>query len=201
MSNQKRKGMSNTSISRKTKERAPKAPAGARSPQADPDALRTGIRLGYLIHDVSRMRRTAFDHLMKPLGVTRAQWWVLAHLSRQDGMAQTQLAAILDVGKASLGSLLDRLEATGFIERRPDAVDRRVKRVFLSRSSRQLLEELAEVEARFNEQILSGLDAEDRKSLIRMLTLIKNALSDLPLDDLSELVASDTETPETSAVE
>ncbi|CDM25292.1 transcriptional regulator, MarR family [Castellaniella defragrans 65Phen] len=188
--------MSNTPNGRKTKESTSRAPAAPRGAQADQDALRTGIRLGYLIHDVSRMRRTAFDHLMKPLGVTRAQWWVLAHLSRQDGMAQTQLAAILDVGKASLGSLLDRLEATGFIERRPDAVDRRVKRVFLSRSSRQLLEELSEVEARFNEQILSGLSAEDRKSLIRMLTLIKNALSDLPLDELSETMAQ-----ETSAVE
>src|ERR1700733_6630780 len=64
---------------------------------------REGIRLGFLIHDVSRMRRNAYDQIMKPLGVTRARWWVLAHLSRQDGIMQTQLADVLDVGKASLG--------------------------------------------------------------------------------------------------
>ena len=31
------------------------------------------LRLGFLIHDVSRLRRNAFDQLMKPLGVTRSQ--------------------------------------------------------------------------------------------------------------------------------
>ncbi|TVO63573.1 MarR family winged helix-turn-helix transcriptional regulator [Denitromonas ohlonensis] len=155
------------------------APASARtskSPAADPAAHRRDIKLGYLIHDVSRMRRTAFDQLMKPMGITRAQWWVLAHLSRHDGMAQTQLASMLDVGKASLGSLLDRLEATGFIERRPDATDRRMKRVFLSRSSIQLLERLVEVESGFNQQILGSLTDNDRNELIRMLSSIKDSL-------------------------
>jgi len=139
-------------------------------------AQRRNIKLGYLIHDVSRLRRTAFDQLMKPLGITRAQWWVLAHLSRHDGMAQTQLATMLDIGKASLGSLLDRLEATGFIERRPDATDRRMKRIFLSRSSIQLLEQLVEFERGFNEYILASIDEGDRDQLVRMLTSIKDAL-------------------------
>jgi len=142
----------------------------------DPAARRRDIKLGYLIHDVSRMRRTAFDQLMKPLGITRAQWWVLAHLSRHDGMAQTQLASMLDVGKASLGSLLDRLEATGFIERRPDATDRRMKRIFLTRSSMQLLEQLVDAEREFNERILGHLTDKDRDELIRMLSSIKESL-------------------------
>jgi hypothetical protein len=59
------------------------------------DAARMGIRLAFLIHDVSRMRRSAYDQFMKPLGITRAQWWVLAHLTRHDGMMQTQLADLL----------------------------------------------------------------------------------------------------------
>ncbi|BAL27228.1 MarR family winged helix-turn-helix transcriptional regulator [Azoarcus sp. KH32C] len=154
-------------------EQAPKAKAG------DAAAQRRDIKLGYLIHDVSRMRRTVFDQLMKPLGITRAQWWVLAHLSRHDGMAQTQLADMLDVGKASLGSLLDRLEATGFIERRPDATDRRMKRVFLSRSSQQLLEKLVKIESDFNEQILGSLSDNDRNELIRMLSSVKESLLSL----------------------
>ena len=58
------------------------------------------LRLGFLIHDVSRLRRSAFDRVLKPLNVTRAQWWMLAYLSREDGMTQSQLA----VGEiASLG--------------------------------------------------------------------------------------------------
>ena len=52
-------------------------------------------RLGFLMHDVSRLRRKVFDDVMKPVGVTRSQWWVMAHLSRHDGMSQSDLADVL----------------------------------------------------------------------------------------------------------
>jgi DNA-binding MarR family transcriptional regulator len=138
---------------------------------------RQAIRLGFLIHDVSRMRRTAFDQLMRPLGVTRAQWWVLAHLSRNDGMMQTQLADALDVGKASLGTFLEKLETSGLIERRDDPVDKRAKRVYMARAGQQLLKQMTQQEAFFNERILRELSQEERDAMIRALTRIKRALS------------------------
>lgn len=144
---------------------------------------RQDLKLGYLIHDVSRLRRKAFDEVVKPLGVTRAQWWIIAHLARHDGMVQTQLAQMLDVGKASLGALLDRLESTGFIERRPEPNDRRAKRVFLTKSSLQLLEKLVAAENAFNAAILAGLTDKDRTELIRLLTSIKDALSGMTIGE------------------
>jgi MarR family transcriptional regulator for hemolysin len=57
------------------------------------------IRLGFYIHDTSRLRRVIYDAALKPAGVTRSQAWVLAYLSRADGMAQSELAAPLDLGK------------------------------------------------------------------------------------------------------
>src|SRR5664279_2238688 len=68
-------------------------------------------RLGFLMHDVSRLRRNVFDDFMKPMEMTRSQWWILAYLSRQDGMIQSDLANVLDIGKAALGGLIDRLES------------------------------------------------------------------------------------------
>jgi DNA-binding MarR family transcriptional regulator len=146
---------------------------------------RLDIKLGYLIHDVSRLRRKAFDEIVKPLGVTRAQWWIIAHLARHDGMVQTQLAQMLDVGKASLGALLDRLEATEFIERRPEPTDRRAKRVFLTKNSHQLLEKLIAAETAFNATILANLTDKDRSELVRLLSSIKEALSTMGLDEAS----------------
>ena len=62
------------------------------------------IRLGFYIHDASRLRRIVYDTALKPLGVTRSQAWVIAYLSRQDGMPQSELAAQLaDVGHALAG--------------------------------------------------------------------------------------------------
>jgi MarR family transcriptional regulator, transcriptional regulator for hemolysin len=139
---------------------------------------REAIRLSFLIHDVSRMRRTAFDQLMKPLGVTRAQWWVLAHLSRNDGMTQRQLADALDVGKASVGTFLEKLEASGLVERRDDPIDKRAKRVYMARAGHQLLKRMTQEENVFNERILRDLSPHDRETMIRTLTFIKRALSE-----------------------
>jgi DNA-binding MarR family transcriptional regulator len=116
------------------------------------------LRLGYLIHDVSRLRRSAFDRCMKPLNVTRSQWWVLAYLSRQDGMTQSQLAEELDIGKVAVGGLIDRLEKAEFLRREADTGDRRVNRVFLQPKSKQLIAKMRKVNHKMNQQILAGLD-------------------------------------------
>lgn len=144
---------------------------------------RRDLKLGFLIHDVSRMRRKAFDQFMKPLGVTRTQWWVLAHLSRQDGMMQTQLADVLEVGKASLGTVIERLEIGGLIERRPDPIDRRAKRIYLARTAQNLLEQMSAFERAFNEQLLQGLGPAERDQLVFLLSTLKQSLSTMDMGD------------------
>src|ERR1700755_3719961 len=90
------------------------------------------LRLGYLIHAVSRLRRMMCDRALAPLGIPRAQWGVLAFISRKDGLPQTQLANELDVGKVGVGALIDRLEFSGFVLRQADPVRRRVKRLLVT---------------------------------------------------------------------
>lgn len=135
------------------------------------------LRLGFLIHDVSRLRRNAFDQLMKPLGVTRSQWWVIAHLSRHDGMMQTDLATLLDIGKVTLGGLVDRLEAGGWVERKADPNDRRMKRIFLTRSAHNLIREMQAAEHDHNSYVLKGFSRKERTQLTDMLARLKHNLS------------------------
>ena len=106
--------------------------------------LSQDFRIGFLVHDVSRMRRTLFDQAMKPLGITRSQWWVLSQLSRhsREGMLQTELARDLDVGKVTVGGLIDRLEASGYVKRTPDASDRRAKRIVITEQGRVVLKQM-----------------------------------------------------------
>jgi MarR family transcriptional regulator for hemolysin len=145
--------------------------------EGSPSPSREGIRLGFLIHDVSRMRRSAYDQFMKPLGITRAQWWVLANLSRHDGMMQTQLADVLEVGKASLGDVIESLEAGGWVQRRPDPTDKRAKRVYLTKPSQGLIKRMTVLEDQFNSQILNDLTPAERLDLGRSLTKIKHAIA------------------------
>jgi MarR family transcriptional regulator, transcriptional regulator for hemolysin len=133
-------------------------------------------RLGFLMHDVSRLRRTVFDEVMRPLGVTRSQWWVLANLSRNDGMFQSELANLLDMGKVGLGGLVDRLEASGLAQRRAHKSDRRINNVFLSPKGDRLVKKMLVLNQEVSERVLEGLDQESRVSLTQMLTKVKHNL-------------------------
>jgi DNA-binding MarR family transcriptional regulator len=142
------------------------------------------LRLGFLIHDVSRLRRSAFDRCLKPLKVTRSQWWVLAYLSRQDGMTQSQLAEKLDLGKVAIGGLIDRLERSGFVRRDADASDRRVNRIFLQPKSQQLIARMRRINHEMNRQILASISATHLESTARTLgTMKQNLLGFLSADD------------------
>jgi DNA-binding MarR family transcriptional regulator len=147
----------------------------------NPDADQEGIRLGFLIHDTSRMRRSAYDQIMKPLGVTRAQWWVLAYLARHDGMMQTQLADVLEVGKASLGDVVGSLERNGWVERRSDPSDKRAKRVYLTKAGQPLIKRMMATEIEFNRKALADLSSAERAELGRSLHKIKAAVSRINL--------------------
>ena len=136
------------------------------------------LQLGFLIHDVSRLRRSAFDRCLKPLNVTRSQWWVLAYLSRKDGMTQSQLAEELDLGKVAIGGLIDRLEKSGLVRREADATDRRVNRVFLQPRSKQLIAKMRRVSHQMNEVILKGLQHDDLEIFASTLEGMKHNLLD-----------------------
>src|SRR5262245_21708678 len=128
--------------------RAPDGKAGGNSTQKAKRAAKpvapNSFRLGYLIHDVSRMRRTVYDHHMRPMGLTRAQWWVLANRSRHgaDGIVTAELAKLMDVGRVTLGGLIDRLEVAGYVYRRADKQDRRARHVFITDAGYALIEQM-----------------------------------------------------------
>lgn len=144
--------------------------------RAVPRSLEWEMRFNFLIHDVSRLRRSAFDRSMKPLGVTRSQWWVLAYLSREDGMTQSRLAEELDLGKVAIGGLIDRLQKSGLIRRVADPADRRINRVFLEPSSKRMIARLRNVEAELNQEILEGVTERDLEVAAAALATIKHNL-------------------------
>jgi MarR family transcriptional regulator, transcriptional regulator for hemolysin len=155
-----------------------KSPTVVKKPKSKrtPEEINWDTRLGFLMHDVSRLRRTVFDEFMKPLGVTRSQWWVLAYLSRHDGMIQSDLADMLELGKAALGGLVDRLESSDFIQRRADATDRRVKRIYLTDKGVQIIKEMRNSNHDMSERILNGLNEAERQNLFELLALVKKNL-------------------------
>ena len=135
---------------------------------------------GFILHDVARLLRTTYDRRVRELGLTRSQWWVLTHLFRKDGITQSELAEILELEKPSLGRLLDRLEAKGWVRRQVDVKDRRAKRVFLTRAAEIPMGIMREIAAGVREDALSGLSTADRDRFVDVLLAIKSNLMAQP---------------------
>lgn len=131
------------------------------------------LRFGFLIHDVSRVRRIVADRMLKPLGVTRSQWWLLAYLSRRDGMTQTALARDLDLSRVAIGELLSRVEDAGLIERRSDSADGRARRVYLTKQGSALIWEIRAGIEVAERDALAGIDGADLETTIKTLRIVK----------------------------
>jgi DNA-binding MarR family transcriptional regulator len=141
-----------------------------------PKDLNTNLRFGFLVHDVSRLRRVVVDRALKPAGITRSQWWVLAFLSRRDGMTQTALAADLDLTKVAIGGLLDRMEGSGFVERRADQRDGRIKRVYLTSAGAKFLSTIRSNIQQVEEEIMVDVSDEALQVTAETLVIIKRRL-------------------------
>ncbi len=135
-----------------------------------------------LLYDVARQMRTRADQRARTRGMTRAQWVILAHLDRQSGLSQNELAAIVEVEPITIGRLVDRLEARGLVERRSDPRDRRVWRLQLTPAATPILREIKQYRAELLELMTAGLDAATLKvmadGLLRMKANLATAARD-----------------------
>lgn len=138
---------------------------------------------GFLLYDAARLLRRDFDRRAKTIGLTRAQWSVLAHLSRNEGISQAGLAEILDIEPITLVRLLDRLEESGWVERRPHPTDRRVYTLFITAKSWPVIDQIRALAAETRATALAGVAPADRALLVELLARIRANLSERPEPD------------------
>lgn len=136
------------------------------------------LTLPYLLSDSGRLLRRAFDARVRQLGMTSRQARLLMILDASEGENQGYFAERLEVEPISLTRMVDRMEDSGLIERRRDPADRRAWRLFLTPRSREVLDEVRGSLAGLEEEMLSGLDAAQRKALAQMLETIRVNFSD-----------------------
>ncbi len=129
--------------------------------------------LAFNINDVARLLRTYADQRARDLGMTRAQWAVLARVERAEGLKQIELAETLDLQPITLTRLIDRLCDSGLIERRSDPDDRRAKRLYLTPAARPVLEGLARIGRDVMATVLAGLEPAAVDQLLAQLLVLK----------------------------
>jgi len=131
----------------------------------------------FLLHDVARLLRVEGDKRARLHGMTRAQWGILIWLERQAGLSQKELSEFLEVEPITVARLIDRLEARGMVERRPDPRDRRIWRLHLLPPARGVLYEIDRQRADMTRTLTDGIDQRSLETMTEALLQMKATLT------------------------
>jgi DNA-binding MarR family transcriptional regulator len=145
------------------------APAPAQGPVPDPAACTLSNDLGWALGAVFRGYVKATHEALADLAGGPRGYQVLAAAAGDEHGSQLALAQHLGVDRTVMTYLLDDLEAAGLIERHPDPADRRARRIVATPAGRTSLTRLDERLRAAEEELLSGLDAEQDRQVFRTL--------------------------------
>ena len=133
--------------------------------------------VGYLLKDVSRRYVARFERHAAEVSLTLMQCKVLLHLSKNEGASQVRLCELTDVEPMMMVRILDRMEADGWIERRPDPVDRRARCLYLKEGAQPVLEQIDKMSAQTRAEAMAGLTTEERETLMTLLERVHANMS------------------------
>jgi MarR family transcriptional regulator for hemolysin len=138
----------------------------------------------YRIHALSKLISHFFDSQVGAHGITRAQWTTLMYVHHMPGATQTALADSMQMGRAAMGKMLDRMESKGLINRRADENDQRVRRVYPTGVKDEFATFMPDAERALYDTFMGNLSAEQLQALDEALAIMhQNGLSAVGLDE------------------
>jgi len=134
-------------------------------------------RVGFIVNEVGRLYGRQFDQLSREeLGLSRAQCRLIGQVKYNESgrpPTQAELAQHLDLTPMAVATLVDRMEAAGWVTRRPSETDRRANAIELQPRAEVALEKAFAVSDRVQEAALAGFSAAERKQLVSMLQRVR----------------------------
>jgi len=116
------------------------------------------------------------DELLKAKGITATQYNVLRILrgAEPEGLCRNELRDRMLTRMPDVTRLLDRMEEAGLVIRARDNEDRRMVSTHITDMGRQLVDELDEPIHEYHQQRLGHVSEEQLKSLVDLLTLVRD---------------------------
>lgn len=130
----------------------------------------------HLLVQMCKLLRVRAHALLEEIGLYGGQQFVLMALWENEGIIHSELAEQLHVRPATITNALKRMERAGFIERRQDAEDQRVSRVYLTDAGRNIRGAVEEVWRELEEQTFADFSSEERALLNQFLLRIRDNL-------------------------
>jgi MarR family transcriptional regulator for hemolysin len=140
---------------------------------------------------VARHLRHSFQETVDRSGVTRAKWTLIAAVARRPGATQRVLAEALEVREITVGRLVNRLCAEGYLNRCKHPTDGRAYCIYPAPAARPMLDTLDQIAKVHEAVIFAGLEDDDLEKLSELLDAIaRNLLATQTRDDTKKLGAS-----------
>ena len=139
---------------------------------------------GYLFRRMQQIAVSIFVEECRAYDLTPVLFASLVAIRTHPGIDATRLSAVIAFDRSTLGSVIERLEAKRYIERKPPREDKRVKLLYLTMTGSALLREIMPSVDRAQARMLQPLKPADRKSLLALLTQLvdlNNEASRVPL--------------------
>ncbi|MDX2440849.1 MAG: MarR family transcriptional regulator [Desulfobacterales bacterium] len=129
---------------------------------------------GYIINSLAREMNAFLYRSFREKGfeITAQQWAVLNRLWEMEGLHQSKLAQQTTKNRHNMTMILKQLEAKGFIEKRSDAEDKRLNRVYLTKRGKALKEELIPIAIKTTETLFRGVSIEDMEVFKRVHRMV-----------------------------
>jgi DNA-binding MarR family transcriptional regulator len=103
------------------------------------------------------------------LDITPEQWNILYHLNESDGMTIGKLSEVTFKDFANTSRISQKLETSGFIEKRRDEKDKRVFKLFITEKGQELNNQLHQCAFESTNVALNGLDKQTREMMVNCL--------------------------------
>src|SRR5690606_15913841 len=116
-----------------------------------------------LLGDLARLHFSQVHTLLSKIGVYRGQPPILAHLCRNNGLMQKELADALNLTPPTITDTLQRMEKAGLLVRSTDPEDGRVSRVFITEKGRRVKKQVDEIIKEIDEETFQGLTEEEKR--------------------------------------
>src|ERR671936_2295008 len=131
-----------------------------------------GFMLSTLGYTVSRR----FHDVLAPLELEPSEFAVLRAVGFSEGQSQQALAQRLNISPSHMVAIVDDLERRELLERRPEATDRRVRTLHLTKAGEKLVAQAFELAKELEQLVSKPLSAKERTQLLDMLDRIAEAL-------------------------
>jgi len=137
------------------------------------------LSFGYLLNAVHLLFRKHFDRRAVRFGLTRVQWRATKMLYHREGLRQTELAESLEMEPIAVGRVIDRLQAAGFVERRPDPRDRRAWQLYVTEQARVIVGDMELIARDLRKDATAGIEYAELEHALGVLNRIKENLQAL----------------------